>query len=123
LLLSSAAILVLLIACANVANLLLVRGATRRHQTALCLSLGASPGRLMRAILTESLLLSLLGGALGVLVAFGVARAVLLIVFRGATVVPVSATPSLPVLFFAFLLSLVTCIAFSLVPRMDWRTR
>jgi predicted permease len=115
-LLSSAAVLVLLIACANLANLLLVRGASRRHQTALCLSLGASRTRLMRAILTESLLLSLLGGALGVLVAFGVARAVLLIVFRGATVVPVSATPSAPVLCFAFLLSLLTCVSFSLVP-------
>ncbi|WP_348263354.1 ABC transporter permease [Telmatobacter sp. DSM 110680] len=116
LLLSSAAILVLLIACANLANLLLVRSSARRHQTALCLSLGASRGRLMRALLTESLLLSLLGGAIGVLVAFGVARGVLLIVFRGATLVPVSAAPSLPVLCFAFLLSLLTCIAGSLVP-------
>jgi predicted permease len=115
-LLSSAAVLVLLIACANLANLLLVRGATRRHQTALCLSLGASRARLIRAILTESLLLSLIGGAFGILVAFGVARAVLLIVFRGATLVPVSATPSVPVLCFALLLSLFTCIAFSLVP-------
>ncbi len=115
-LLSSAAILVLLIACANLANLLLVRGATRRHQTALCLSLGASRGRLIRAILTESLLLSLIGGACGVAVAFGLARAVLLIAFRGATLVPVSATPSVPVLCFALLLSLITCVAFSLVP-------
>jgi predicted permease len=116
LLLSSAAVLVLLIACANLANLLLVRGATRWHQTALCLSLGATRVRLMRAILTESLLLSLMGGILGVLVAFGVSRAVLLIVFRGATVIPVSATPSAPVLCFAFLLSLLTCVAFSLAP-------
>jgi predicted permease len=115
-LLSSAAVLVLLIACANLANLLLVRGATRRHQTALCLSLGASRARLIRAILTESLLLSLIGGAIGVLVAFGISRAVLLIVFRDATLVPVSATPSVPVLCFAFLLSLITCIAFSLGP-------
>jgi len=115
-LLSSAAVLVLLIACANLANLLLVRDATRRHQTALCLSLGASRARLIRAILTESLLLSLIGGAFGVLVAFGVARAVLLIVFRGATLIPVSATPSVAVLCFALLLSLFTCVAFSLVP-------
>ncbi|HTW82366.1 MAG TPA: ABC transporter permease [Terracidiphilus sp.] len=115
-LLSSAAALVLLIACANLANLLLVRGATRRHQTALCLSLGASRVRLMRAVLTEGLLLSLLGGAIGVLVAFGISRALLLIVFRGATLVPVSATPSAPVLCFAFLLSLFTCLAFSVAP-------
>ena len=115
-LLSSASVLVLVITCANLANLLLVRGATRRHQTSLCLSLGATRARLMRALLTESLLLSLLGGALGVLVAFGVAKGVLLIEFRGAKLVPVSATPSAPVLCFAMLLSLATCAAFSLAP-------
>ena len=115
-LLSSAAVLVLLIACANLANLLLVRGASRRHQTALCLSLGASRARLMRATFTESLLLSLMGGAAGVLVAFFVSKCVLLTVFRGATLVPVSATPSMPVLGFAFLLSLLTCAAFSVAP-------
>jgi predicted permease len=115
-LLSSAAVLVLLIACANLANLLLVRGATRRHQTALCISLGASKARLMRTIFTESLLLSLMGGAAGVLVAFGVSKGVLLTVFRGAILVPVSATPSVPVLGFAFLLSLLTCAAFSVAP-------
>jgi len=116
LLLSSAAVLVLLIACANLANLLLVRGATRQHQTALCISLGASRARLMRAVFTESLLLSLMGGAAGVAVAFGVSKGVLLIVFRGATLIPVSATPSMPVLGFAFLLSLLTCAAFSVAP-------
>lgn len=115
-LLSSAAILVLLIACANLANLLLVRAATRRHQTALCLSLGASRSRLMRAIFTESLLLSLMGAALGVAIAFLISKGVLLIVFRGANVIPVEAAPSLPVLAFTFLLSLLTCVAFSLVP-------
>ena len=116
LLLSSAAVLVLLIACANMANLLLVRGSQRRHQTALCISLGASRARLMRAVFTECLLLSFMGGAAGVAVAFGVSKGVLLIVFRGATLVPVSATPSLPVLGFAFLLSLLTCAAFSVAP-------
>ena len=116
LLLFSAAVLVLLIACANLANLLLVRGATRRHQTALCLSLGASRTRLIRATFTESLVLSLVGGARGVAVAFAVAKGVLLIVFRGAAIAPVSATPSLPVLAFTFLLSLLTCVVFSLVP-------
>jgi predicted permease len=70
----------------------------------------------MRAILIESLLLSLMGGAVGVLLAFGLARALLLIVFRGASLIPVSAAPSAPVLCFAFLLSLLTCIAFSLAP-------
>ncbi|MBS1805938.1 MAG: ABC transporter permease [Acidobacteria bacterium] len=116
LLLSSAAVLVLLIACANLANLLLVRSATRRQQTALCISLGASRVRLMRAIFTESILLSLMGAALGIAVAFGVSKGVLLIVFRGANLVPVSAAPSLPVLAFTFSLSVLTCVAFSVVP-------
>lgn len=114
--LSCASLLVLLIACANLANLLLARGAGRRHLIALCLSLGASRLRLMRAILVESLLLSLIGGVIGLLVAYGVAKAVLSIVFRGATFVPVSATPSLPVLYFALSLSFVTCLMFALVP-------
>ncbi len=116
LLLSSAAGLVLFIACANLANLLLVRGAARSNQIALCLSLGAPRIRLMRAILIESLLMSLMGGAIGVLLAFSLVKALLLIVFRGATLIPVSAAPSIPVLCFAFLLSLLTCVAFSLVP-------
>ncbi len=116
LLLSSAAGLVLFIACANLANLLLVRGAARRNQIALCLSLGAPRIRLLRAIMIESLLMSCMGGAVGVLLAFGLARALLLIVFRGATLIPVSAAPSVPGLCFAFALSLLTCVAFSLAP-------
>ena len=115
-LLSSASVLVLLIACANLANLLLVRAATRRHQTALCISLGASRARLMRAIFAECTLLSLMGAALGIAVAYGVSKGVLLIVFRGANLIPVSAAPSFPILAFTFLLSLLTCVAFSLMP-------
>jgi predicted permease len=115
-LLSCASALVLLISCANLANLLLVRGATRRRQTALCLSLGASRARLMRAILTESLLLALLGGAAGVLVAYAMVRALLLIVFRGSALMPVSAAPSAPVLCFAFLLTMLTSVAFAIAP-------
>ena len=114
--LSAASALVLLIACANLANLLLARGVSRRQQIALKLSLGATPGRLMRALLTESVLLSLLGGAAGLFVAWASAKAIVLVVFRGADWIPIDVSPSMPVLGFAFVLALVTGIVFGLAP-------
>jgi predicted permease len=107
---------VLLIACANLANLLLARGASRRQQTALRLSLGATRARLIRAVLTESILLSLFGGIAGVLLAYAGAKAILLLAFRGADYVPISAAPSLPILLFALLLSLLTGAVFGIAP-------
>ena len=107
---------VLLIACANLANLLLARNASRTQQTALRLSLGATRSRLIRAALTESILLSLFGGITGVLLAYAGAKATLLLAFRGANYVPINATPSLPILLFALLLSLLTGILFGVVP-------
>jgi predicted permease len=115
-LLSAASLLVLLIACANLANLLLARSAAREHQTALRLSLGATRWRLIRAVLTESVLLSLMGGAAGLLLAYAGTRAIVAIAFRGATYIPVDASPSLPVLGFAFLLSIVTGVVFGVAP-------
>jgi predicted permease len=115
-LLSATSVLVLLIACANLANLLLARGATRQQQVALRLSLGATRSRLIRSVLTESLVLSLTGGAVGLLLAYLGTRAILLIVFRGANFVPIQATPSLPVLGFALLLSILTGIFFGTGP-------
>ena len=108
--------LVLLIACANIANLLLARGAARRTQTSIRLALGASRRRIVRQTLTESILLSLIGGAAGLIVAFFGVRLIVAMAFHGAHFVPIPATPSLPVLAFAFALSLVTGAVFGTAP-------
>ncbi len=70
----------------------------------------------MRAVLTESLLLSTAGGAAGLLLAYGTCKAILLVAFRGAVYIPISATPSLPVFAFALLISFVTGILFGVAP-------
>lgn len=107
---------VLLIACANFANLLLARGTARRGELSVRMALGAARGRIMRQILTQSLLLSLIGGAAGVAVAYILSRMILLLAFPHARNMPVQATPSLTVLAFAFMVSLLTGIAFGAVP-------
>src|SRR5260221_98920 len=108
--------LLLLIAYANIANLLLARGSANRSQIAVRLALGAPRHRLIRQVLTESVLLALVGGAAGLYIAYTGTRAILLLAFRGADFVPVDARPSLPVLGFAVLLSLITGIVFGILP-------
>ena len=108
--------LLLLIACANIANLLLARGSANRSQMAVRLALGAPRHRLIRQMLTESVLLALMGGAAGLYVAYAGTRTILLLAFRGASYVPIDAGPSLPVLGFSILLSLMTGIVFGILP-------
>jgi predicted permease len=108
--------LVLLIACANIANLLLARGASRRAQTAVRLALGANRKRLIRQSLTESIVLSVFGGAAGLLVAYLGVKSIVALAFHGAKYVPIDAAPSLPVLGFAFGLSLITGVIFGTAP-------
>jgi len=108
--------LVLLIACANIANLLLARGAARRSQTSVRLALGASRKRLLRQSVTESLVLSLFGGAAGILIAFVGVKVIVALAFHSAKFVPIDAAPSLPILGFALGLSLVTGLLFGVVP-------
>ncbi len=108
--------LVLLVACANVANLLLARGATRKAETSIRMALGAARSRLIRQMLTESILLACLGGLAGLAVAYAGTRTILSLAFPDALHLPIQASPSLPVLGFAFLLSLVTGVVFGIVP-------
>lgn len=117
-LLLATSILVLLIACANLANLQLARATTRMRDFAIRLALGAGRGRLLRALLTESVLLSAVGGALGLLVAFWLVDA--LTRFLPANVSVEAGLRLDPrVLGFALLASVLTGILFGLAPA--WR--
>ena len=107
---------VLLIACANIANLLLARATARRADIAVRMALGASRRAIIRQIITESVLLSCIGGLAGLGVAYAGSRTILALAFPDARNLPIEASPSLTVLGFAFLVSLVTGILFGLAP-------
>ena len=112
------AALVLLIACANIANLLLVRGMGRRAELSVRAALGAQRSRMARQLLTESVLLSGMGGLLGLAVSYLGAHALLALAFPDQHNMPVSASPSPLIIGFAFALSLVTGILFGLAPAL-----
>ena len=112
------AALVLLIACANIANLLLVRGMSRRAELSIRSALGAQRSRIVRQLLTESVLVSGMGGLLGLAVSYLGAHALLALAFPNQHNMPISASPSPLVIGFAFVLSLVTGILFGLAPAL-----
>ena len=107
---------VLLIACANVANLLLARGVARRGQLAVRMAIGAPRHQIIAQALTESILLAVGGAMVGLAVAVGAARLLLALAFQSAYFLPISTMPSLMVLAFAFVLALVTGILFGAAP-------
>jgi predicted permease len=107
---------VLLIACSNVANLLLARGVARRGQTAVRLAVGATPRQIVMQALTESVLLAIGGGIVGLLVAMAAARLLLALAFHSSHFLPISVAPSFVVLAFAFALALVTGMIFGAAP-------
>ena len=108
--------LVLLIACANVANLLLARGVARRGQVAVRMAMGATRRQIIAQALTESILLAVGGAIAGLVVAIGAARLLLALAFQSAHFLPISTRPSLLVLGFAFAMALVTGIIFGAAP-------
>jgi predicted permease len=106
---------VLLIACANLANLMLARSVTQRQQIAVLTALGASRTRLVQRALAECLLLALLGGAAGVIVASGGARLILRLAFQHDPI-SITTSPSPVVMAFAFAASLLTGLLFGVAP-------
>ena len=108
--------MVLLIACSNVANLLLVRAVARRKQRALRIAVGASRRQIVFQALLESTLLAVAGGIAGLVVAAAAARLLLALAFRGAHFLPISILPSPLVLGAAFAVSFLTGILFGAAP-------
>jgi predicted permease len=107
---------VLLIVCANLANLVLVRALERKREASISVALGASRSRLIAQALTENVLLALAGGAGGLAVAYVATKAILRLVFAGSSDVPVDASPAPAVLMFATAVSIVTGMLFGIVP-------
>jgi predicted permease len=110
--------LVLMIACANIATLLLVRGMQRKTEMSVRTALGAMRTRIVRQLLTESLLLSGIGGVAALAVSYGGTRMLLMLAFPGEEHVPISASPSIEVLGFAVCVSLMTGVLFGVAPAL-----
>jgi putative ABC transport system permease protein len=121
--LAAAVGLLLLIACSNVANMLLARGATREREMAIRLSLGASRLRVVRQLLVESGLLALFGAVLGCLVAYGGIKALVLLIPEGMIPREAVISLNLPVLAFSMAIAIGTALLFGLAPALQGARR
>ena len=112
--------LVLLIACANIANLFLARATSRQREIAIRLAIGASRGQLVRQLLVESLLIAVAGGVLGTAVSFSSARALVAVLLRTPDIDPLAihVVPDARVFAYALLLVVIAACAFGLVPAL-----
>ena len=110
--------LVLLIACANVANLLIARAFMRQKEIAMRLSLGASRGRLVRQLLVESLVLSIIGGVVGLGLAVVLTRGMLALIPTQGQPLLITANPDLRILAFTLVLTCATSVVFGLLPAL-----
>jgi predicted permease len=114
---------VLVLACANLANLMLARGLKNRAQTSIRVALGASRGRLVRGVLVESMLLAIIGGVLGIAVAYAGTKMIVSLAFQIGgpnNYVPLQAAPSWPILLFTLVVSMLTGVVFGIAPA--WMT-
>jgi putative ABC transport system permease protein len=114
---------VLLVACANLANLMLARGLKDRAQTSIRVALGASRGRLVRGVLVESMMLAGIGGVLGIAVAYVGTKMIVSLAFQIGgpnNYVPLQAAPSWPILLFTLVVSMLTGVVFGIAPA--WMT-
>ena len=118
-LLFGAVALLLAIGCGNVSILLLARGAARQHELAVRSAIGASRGRIIRQLVTESLLLAVSGATLGVLLAFGIVKAIIALLPRYSFAPEVAIQINLPVLFFSIGVALLTGLLFGLWPALQ----
>jgi predicted permease len=110
--------LLLLIICANVANILMARAVARTREMSVRLAIGAERGRLVRQLLTESLLLSFIGAAAGIILSRWMTRLLLWLAADGGTVMPLDTGIGLPALVFTSVLALASVVIFGLMPAL-----
>src|SRR5207302_1912013 len=110
--------LVLLIACANIANLLLARSTARARELAVRQALGARRIRIVRQLLTESLLLAFAGGLLGIGLAAFADRLLLRMISGGAEMIPLDVSTNMRLLLFTFAVTVATAVVFGIVPAL-----
>jgi predicted permease len=110
--------LLLIVTCANIANLLLARGNSRQREIAVRLAIGAGRARLIRQLIAESILLGLGGGALGLVLAFWAGRSLLLLMSHSRSPILLNVHPDVTVLIFTLSISLLTALLFGMVPAL-----